>query len=184
MQKKARSMNLVSFCSVSRSSQKWVGTLLFLSSSKGSPQEQQEDFPPSQIRMDLVAHQKLNLELSICALLQKLGNPNVYTRWPALRRSLRGLKLIKRGDKHHPKPAPLSPHTRPLVSRKQIPKKGICLIHPPPHLIHAPWGAWSMVRPAQGNPRSVRWVGSGSGRVGLGLAQVGPPIRSTLSAIH
>ena len=97
MKKKVRPMNLESFYSVSRSSQKWVGTLLFLSSSKGSLLMQQDDSPPSQIRMALVAHKKLDLVPCISVFIQQIGNPNPHTRWPTLWESLRALKAHPKG---------------------------------------------------------------------------------------
>ena len=42
-----------------------MGTLLFLSSSKGSPQEQQDGSPPSQFRTGIFSLKKPNLECSI-----------------------------------------------------------------------------------------------------------------------
>ena len=146
-------MNLEPFCSVSRSSQKWVGTLLFLSSRKKSLIMQQDDSPPSQIWMAMVAHKKLNLESSICAFIQGIYNPNLPYMWSALLGSFSASKTLPKGDKPQPKLASLS-----------YPKENI--IHPPSPLIHAPWGACNLGRPTQGFPRSGTWIELGSQRVG------------------
>ena len=161
MKKEVRPMNLESFCSVSRSSQKWAGTLLFLSSSKGSLLMQQDGYPPSQIRMAMVVHKKLNLESSICAFLQGICNPNHPYRWLALLERFCAAKRLPKGDTHTPKPASLIPLTRPPFLGVRLLQKGATLSTRPP-LHAARLGAHARRgEPTQGLPRSGRWVGLG-----------------------